>query len=136
MIELIISSSALILIVITLRYILKGKISLRLQYALWLVVLVRLLMPISMGDSRISIMNVVEHSALYESAKQTFSETQVPSDVIRNSDMTAEEARKVGTDTLHEIQGYSVESGSGHLHTYIFTDSLATVLARVLRRYG
>jgi beta-lactamase regulating signal transducer with metallopeptidase domain len=76
MIELIISSSALILIVITLRYILKGKISLRLQYALWLVVLVRLLMPISMGDSRISIMNVVEHSALYESAKQTFSETQ------------------------------------------------------------
>ena len=43
MIELIISSSALILIVITLRYILKGKISLRLQYALWVVVLVRLL---------------------------------------------------------------------------------------------
>ena len=133
MIELIISSSALILIVITLRYILKGKISLRLQYALWLVVLVRLLMPISMGDSRISIMNVVEHSALYESAKQTFSETQVPSDVIRNSEMTAEEARKVGTGTIHEIQGYSVESGSGHLHTYIFTDSLATVLARVLK---
>ena len=39
----IISSCVLLLVVIALRYLLRGKISLRMQYALWLLVLVRLL---------------------------------------------------------------------------------------------
>ena len=42
--EWIISSSALIVAMVLLRRIMRGKISLRLQYALWLIVLVRLLL--------------------------------------------------------------------------------------------
>ena len=49
MIEWILSSSILILIVIALRIVFKGKISLRLQYAMWGLVLLRLLLPISFG---------------------------------------------------------------------------------------
>jgi len=43
MMQWIVSSSVLILVVIALRYVLRGKLSLRMQYALWLLVLVRLL---------------------------------------------------------------------------------------------
>lgn len=66
MLEWIISSSALIAVVILLRLILKGKISLRLQYALWALVLARLLLPFSIGNSSFSIMNPVEQSQVYQ----------------------------------------------------------------------
>lgn len=58
--EWILSSSILILIVIALRTVFKGKISLRLQYAIWGLVLLRLLMPFSFGSTNISIFNLAE----------------------------------------------------------------------------
>lgn len=57
MIEWIVSSTVLVAVVIALRIVLKGKISLRLQYALWGLVLVRLLLPISIGNTAISVTN-------------------------------------------------------------------------------
>ena len=57
MIEWILSSSILILIVIALRIVFKGKISLRLQYAMWGLVLLRLLLPISFGSADFSVAN-------------------------------------------------------------------------------
>lgn len=59
MIEWIVTSSILISVVITLRYLLKGKISLRIQYALWALVLVRLLVPISFGNTGFSVLNIL-----------------------------------------------------------------------------
>lgn len=56
MMQWIVSSSVLILVVIALRYVLRGKLSLRMQYALWLLVLVRLLVPVSFGASDLSVM--------------------------------------------------------------------------------
>lgn len=66
MIEWIVTSSAMILIVIALRGLLKGKISLRLQYGLWALVLVRLLLPFSIVDSAISISNVLSAPVIKE----------------------------------------------------------------------
>ncbi len=63
MIEWIITSSVLILIIVAVRYFLKGKISLRLQYGLWALVLVRLLIPFSVGSSSISILNFTDRIA-------------------------------------------------------------------------
>jgi beta-lactamase regulating signal transducer with metallopeptidase domain len=60
MTELIITSSVLILIIILLRHFLKGKISLRLQYALWALVLMRLLVPINFAESPVSVLNALE----------------------------------------------------------------------------
>lgn len=60
MTEWITTSSVLIVVVVALRYLLRGKISLRLQYGLWALVLVRLLLPFSIFDSSISVMNAVE----------------------------------------------------------------------------
>lgn len=59
MAEWIISSSILIAVVAALRFILRGKISLRLQYTLWALVLIRLLIPVSFGASSVSVMNAV-----------------------------------------------------------------------------
>lgn len=69
MIETIITSSILILFVIFLRFVLRGKISRRLMYALWLIVAVRLLIPISF-PSPISVMNVVDTAALEQAVTQ------------------------------------------------------------------
>ena len=65
----IVSSSVLILTVATLRRILRGRISLGMQYALWLLVLVRLLVPVSFGASSLSVMNAVPEQ-VQVSAKQ------------------------------------------------------------------
>ena len=51
----VISSSVLTLVIIVFRAVLKGKISLRLQYGLWALVLVRLLFPFSIGETVVSV---------------------------------------------------------------------------------
>lgn len=63
MTELIVTSSVLISVVAGVRHFFKGKISLRLQYALWAMVLMRLLMPFSLTASPISVMNIIENTA-------------------------------------------------------------------------
>ena len=60
MVNWIISSSVLILAIILLRYLFKGKISLRLQYGMWLLVAVRLLVPFNFGTSSLSVQNITE----------------------------------------------------------------------------
>ena len=63
MFEWIITSGILIIIIVALRHVLKGRISLRLRYALWALVLVRLLVPFNIGSSSISVMNVADKIA-------------------------------------------------------------------------
>ena len=63
MIEWIVSSSALLAVLIVLRHILKGKISLRLQYALWGLALLRLLVPVSFGSTAVSVQNALPSEA-------------------------------------------------------------------------
>ena len=72
MTEWILSSSILILVVIALRTVFKGKISLRLQYAIWCLVLVRLLIPVSFGSTDISVANLT-------------AKTEAPSIVIQSA---------------------------------------------------
>lgn len=60
MTEWIVTSSLLILGIAVLRALLRNRISRGLQYALWLLVLVRLLCPVSLFESRLSPMNTVE----------------------------------------------------------------------------
>jgi len=80
MAEWIVSSSVLIAVVILLRFALKGKISLRLQYALWGLVLVRLLIPVSFGGTAMSVGNLTQKAAASETAQYVaaLSETELP----------------------------------------------------------
>lgn len=58
--EIILTSSVLILILAALRYILRGKISPSLQYALWLLVAVRLLIPGTLFVTPVSLVGLFE----------------------------------------------------------------------------
>ena len=62
MLEWAVTSSVLILAVLLLRQCLKGKVSLRLQYGLWALVLLRLLIPVSFGSTAVSVLNAVERA--------------------------------------------------------------------------
>lgn len=57
--EIIITSSVLIIMIFILRRLTMGKISMRLRYALWLLAAVRLVLPVSVGNSPISVMNLM-----------------------------------------------------------------------------
>jgi len=62
--EILLTSSVLILLLTFLRHVLHGKIPLRAQYALWLLVALRLLLPASLPASPVSVLNLTrEHSA-------------------------------------------------------------------------
>ncbi len=69
--EWIVSSSVLIAVIVLLRHLLKGRLSLRLQYALWALVLVRLLVPVSFGSSSISVLNPIEQLEQYQEIADT-----------------------------------------------------------------
>ena len=58
----IVTSSVLIVVVTALRYLLRGRISLRLQYALWAIVLIRLLLPVQLGQTAFSALNAVNET--------------------------------------------------------------------------
>lgn len=60
MTEILVTSSVLIVVIALLRLVLRGKISQRVQYALWLLVAIRLLVPVSFVTSPVSVMNAVE----------------------------------------------------------------------------
>ena len=59
MTEWFVSSAVLAALLIGAHYLLRGKISARLQYTLWLVLLVRLLLPLSVGKTALSVANLL-----------------------------------------------------------------------------
>lgn len=63
MLQVIITSSVLILILIGLRYLMRGRISQRLQYGLWLLAALRLLLPFQIGSLSISISNLTNDTS-------------------------------------------------------------------------
>ena len=90
MTELMITSSVLILVVIVLRHFLKGKISLRLQYALWALVLLRLLVPVTLFESPFSVMNAVQ--AAKSAREVSVASAPAPTPSSAYGDMGAENA--------------------------------------------
>jgi beta-lactamase regulating signal transducer with metallopeptidase domain len=63
MLEMFITSSALILAVIALRRLFRGRLSLRVQYGLWALVALRLLVPGALFSSPVSVMSGAEQAA-------------------------------------------------------------------------
>ena len=112
MIEWIVSSSILILIVAGLRACFKGKLTLRLQYGIWGLVLLRLLIPISFGSTDFSVENLTDtvqsqpaiqaivdvgkvnipsqsYEAAYEQVVQEYEAAGIDVDSLQGSDLEA-----------------------------------------------
>ena len=72
MTEWFVSSAVLAAVLIGLHYLLRGRISPRLQYALWLLALLRLLIPVSIGKTALSVGNLLpQKQPAAQSAVQT-----------------------------------------------------------------
>ena len=105
MTEWILSSSILILVVIAVRTVFKGKISLRLQYAIWGLVLLRLLIPFNFGSTNISVANLTVSN----------DPPMIQSTVIPNTQITDHAPNLTPEEVEHEIvdryesQGIDVE---------------------------
>ena len=80
MIQWIVSSSLLILVLIGLRYLLRGRIKPIFQYALWALALVRLLLPVQFGAAPISVENTVENAPLLQ--EMELAEKVVPAEKV------------------------------------------------------
>ena len=108
MMQWILSSSLLILIVTALRHFLKGKISLRIRYGLWLLVLLRLLIPVNLGGSVLSIQNLVEGTPAAE-ALAKISRIPIPTQSYdRAYAQAAAEYERQGID-ISSLQGSALE---------------------------
>ena len=64
MLEIFLTSSVLIAALALMRLLLRGRIHPRLQYALWLLVAVRLLLPVSLVKSPVSVMNAMQERVI------------------------------------------------------------------------
>ena len=100
----IVSSTILIFIVIVLRSLLKGKISLRLQYALWAIVLVRLLIPVSFGEAAISVGNWIEHLSRKDEIQEVYEFAEIELPVMSYQQAYQEVAER------YESQGIDIEA--------------------------
>lgn len=76
--ELIISSSVIIIVITAMRFALHGKISPRLQYALWGLVLIRLLLPVNLFSSSFSVMNILDSVLDQRETQPVASENDIP----------------------------------------------------------
>ena len=72
MIEILVSATVLMIVILCLRLLTKGRVSMRLRYALWLLVALRLAVPVSFGSSQFSLMNLAGRLEEGTSGKTVF----------------------------------------------------------------
>lgn len=113
--EWILSSTVLILAVVIGRFLLKGKISLRLQYALWALVLVRLLVPVQFFTSALSVSSAAQSQDvdLAEPVRQVYSAVQAPryeaeydviyAQILQSQPSSAPDTAAVEQETLEQV---------------------------------
>lgn len=110
--EIIFSSSVLIVILLVMRALLNGRISARLQYALWILVAARLLLPFNIGSTDFSLQNTFEATGVVVQATAPVSEssnndntviatnTVIPgNDVVTDVHTDANLPKKIGAGT-------------------------------------
>lgn len=124
MVQWIISSSILIVTIICLRSLLKGKLRPGFCYALWLLVAVRLLIPFNIGNSTLSIQNLMDQTTLQ---RETGDESEYPPvDPAREAfkvyeGMAEIQAEKANEPVLPEIHS-SGNQGVNDLDSFKKTD--------------
>ena len=134
MIEWIVSSSALLAVLIVLRHILKGKISLRLQYALWGLALLRLLVPVSFGSTAVSVQNALPKQQMRDlpfTAEHTYFAYRSQETITTENESRTYELpgqwREFSTDRAELEQSGEKWSNTAHAEVIRFTD-LALIL--------
>ena len=93
--EWILSSSGLILLILLVRYLFRKKLPPCLQYALWLVVALRLLLPFSISGTAVSILNLLpQQDRIWEdqenrTGQTTYERKEEPDDIPEEADLVS-----------------------------------------------
>ncbi len=146
MIEWILSSTALLAVVLLLRLALKGRVSPRFLYGLWALVLVRLLVPVSFGSSQMSVLNTVErarqHTAAVDWAPSEPVDASTPSEnlgaqasVQQPAAPTVPEPASVGRQTAWNLRTVLLGTwvAGGAILAYVFLAANGRFAARLRR---
>lgn len=122
MIEHIITSSVLIIGILFLRMILGNRMSQRLKYSLWLLAAIKLLVPLPMYETNISVLNIVQFAENQMAAELSEQNTNKVSGCIpsiskeQNSKMEEANAEKSGVQKSEiektDIQGFDAEKSN------------------------
>ena len=112
MTEWFVSSAVLAALLIALHYLLRGRVSPKLQYALWVLLLVRLLVPVSIGQTEASVENLVpqtQHYVLYTAPRTTPKEASAPAQTQQPAQLPVQvlPAREAA-ETQKAVRGGSV----------------------------
>lgn len=116
-VEWIVSSSGLILLVLLVRLLFKKKISPCLRYALWLVVALRLLLPISISGTAVSILNLLpQQDMVWEGNKtgQIIYEQSSESGSVKSESVKAPE---MSEDLIIEKKAEIQNTATGNIAT-------------------
>lgn len=102
LIEIIISSSVLIIAIILLRFFLRGKIKNRIVYSLWLIVAIRLLIPFGLPESPLSIMNLQKYNTAFMTSISNMDDVQIQHSTNSNN-ITKESDKEIIHDESNNI---------------------------------
>lgn len=94
--EILISATLLICMILLLQRWTKGKVSMRLRYALWIVVALRLVIPGSFGSSSFSVLNLTKGMPV------SFRAEQVLKELVNHVEEDGRESGELGEDTALE----------------------------------
>ncbi len=101
--EILISTTLLICMVLMLQRWTKGKVSMRLRYALWIVVALRLVVPGSFGSSSFSVLNLTTGmSDEIMDMAASFQTEQVLKELVSDVEEKGRESGELGEDTALE----------------------------------
>jgi beta-lactamase regulating signal transducer with metallopeptidase domain len=134
--ETIISSAALILAVCFLRAVLNERASARLRYALWGLVLLRLLVPVTPFDSPVSVVSIYERSELSEALIPVERVTLPYVPGVNGSVAPEDDPVKKKWDTGEDVPPFQIwihdEDTDSPTTEYIFLEPWEDVAARYL----
>ncbi|MBD5489110.1 MAG: hypothetical protein HDR13_10015 [Lachnospiraceae bacterium] len=121
MTDMIVSGTILICVILVLRRLTYGRISMGMRYALWLVVAVRMILPVSFGSSSFSIMNAVQGISQYyvgaagaeEIYKNSVDENNGSNEMTAGASANAGNAKEALRDMSAGIESALTAAGSG-----------------------
>ena len=113
-VEWIVSSSGLILLVLLVRLLFKKKIPPCLRYALWLVVALRLLLPISISGTAVSILNLLPQQDIVWEGKGNKA-GQIIYEQNAELDGVKEESDKTAEDLIIEKRAETQNAATGNI---------------------
>ncbi len=131
----ILSSSVLITVLIALRYLLRGRISLRLQYALWALALVRLLIPVSFGSTGLSVNNL-SAAVREQPAVQNVLElgrANIPTQSFASAYAQVIEEQKARGVDVSQLEGSELEALDYEAYELMNGPSLSELLGSIAR---